>query len=73
VHLFVHFDANPSVTRAVTWSLSDTTLATVDSSGVVTAKCSKAGGVEKATATSVFDGKTNASAQFGVVAATSCP
>jgi hypothetical protein len=72
-HLIAYFDANPSVSRAVVWTLSDTTLATVDASGTVTAKCSKAGGTETVTATAVYDGTTSASAQFGVAPAASCP
>jgi hypothetical protein len=40
-NLVAHFDADPSVSRAVTWQVSDATLATVDANGVVTAKCSK--------------------------------
>jgi hypothetical protein len=72
-HLIAYFDANPSVSRGVVWTLSDTTLATVDTSGTVTAKCTKTGGTETVTATAVYDGKTSASAQFGVGAAASCP
>lgn len=73
IHLVPYFDANPSVSRAVVWTLSDTTLATVDTSGIVTAKCSKAGGTETVTATAVYDGTTSASVQIGVAAVASCP
>lgn len=73
IHLLAYFDANPSVSRAVVWKLSDTTLATVDTSGTVTAKCSRTAGTETATATAVYDGKTSASVQFGVAAGASCP
>lgn len=73
LHLVAYFDANPSVSRAVTWTLSDTSLATVDASGTVTAKCSKSGGTETVTATALYDGTTSASAQFGVGPAASCP
>ena len=73
LHLVAYFDANPDVSRAVTWTLSDTSLATVDASGTVTAKCSKSGGTETVTATAAYDGTTSASAQFGVAPAASCP
>ena len=72
-HLVAYFDANPSVSRSVVWKLSDTTLATVDTSGTVTAKCSRTSGTDTVTATAVYDGTTSASAQFGVAAGTSCP
>ena len=73
IHLVPYFDADPIVSRAVTWKLSDTTLATIDSSGTVTAKCSRSVGTETATATAVYDGKTSASVQFGVAAGSNCP
>ena len=43
--LFGRFDADPSVPTTVTWRLSDTTAARIDSFGVVTAKCTAAKGV----------------------------
>ena len=72
VHLVPHFDANPDVSTAVTWTVSDTTLATVDANGVVTAKCKKDGGTVKVTATSVADGTTSAFVNIGVAGA-ACP
>ena len=51
--LLAHFDADPSVPRAVTWQSSDTSLATVDANGLVIAKCPNAGGTMKVTATTV--------------------
>ena len=72
-HLAPYFDADPSVTRAVTWHVSDTTLATIDPSGVITAQCSKSGGTVTATATSVYDTTVTASVQMGVAPAASCP
>src|SRR5690348_1463148 len=66
VHLVPHFDANPDVSTAVTWTVSDSSLATVDANGVVTAKCTKDGGTEKVTATAAFDGTTSASVSLGV-------
>ena len=41
--LVPYFDANPGVSQAVTWMVSDTALATINASGLVTAKCSKSG------------------------------
>lgn len=65
-------DADSGLSHAVTWRLSDTTMATVDRSGLVTAKCSMSGGTETVTATSVANGAVGASATFGVGAAESC-
>lgn len=72
-HLGAYFDADPTVSRAVTWQVNDTTLATIDPSGVITAHCSKSGGTVKATATSVYDTTVTASVQMGVAPAASCP
>ena len=72
-HLVPHFDADPTVSTALTWQVSDATLASVDANGVVTAKCSKSGGTVKVTATAVFDGTTSASVNLGVAPAASCP
>lgn len=72
-HLAPYFDADPSVSRAVTWHVNDTTLATIDPSGVITAQCSKSGGTVKATATSVYDTTVTASVEMGVAPAASCP
>ena len=73
VRLIPHFDANPGVSTAVTWSMPDTTLARVDASGLVTAKCSLSGGTAKVTATSVADQTVSATATLGVAPATTCP
>jgi hypothetical protein len=73
VHLVPHFDADPNVSTAVTWQVSDATLATVDANGVVTANCSKAGGTVKVTATAAYDGTTSAFVNIGVAPAASCP
>lgn len=72
-HLVAYFDANPDVTRDLTWQVSDTTLASVDSNGVVSWKCTKNGGTVTVTATSVYDGHTSGSVQIGIWPATSCP
>jgi hypothetical protein len=73
VHLVPHLDANPDVSTAVTWTVSDATLASVDANGVVTAKCSKDGGTVKVTATAVYDGTTSAFVNMGVAPAANCP
>jgi hypothetical protein len=72
-NLIAHFDADPSVSRAVTWQVSDATLATVDANGVVTAKCSKPGGTVKVTATSVVDASITSFVNIGVAPTASCP
>lgn len=73
VHLVPHFDADPDVSQAVTWTVSDATLATVDANGVVTAKCSKPGGTVNVTATSVADPTFKSTVSMGVAPAASCP
>lgn len=73
VRLVPHFDADPNVSQAVTWQMSDTTLASIDATGEVTAKCSTSGGTVKVTATAVADGTTSAFVNIGVAPASSCP
>jgi hypothetical protein len=73
VALLVHFDAEPTVSTAVNWTVSDTTLATVDANGVVTAQCTKIGGTVKVTAASVVDGLINNTVTMGVAPVASCP
>jgi len=72
VQLVPHFDANPGVSTAVAWQVSDTTLATVDANGLVTAKCSKSGGTVKVTVTSVADPTVTSSVNMGVAPTASC-
>jgi Bacterial Ig-like domain (group 2) len=72
VQLVAIVDADPGLSHAVTWRVNDTTMATVDRSGLVTAKCSMSGGTVAVTATSVGNGDVSASATFGVGAAESC-
>ena len=70
--LVAHFDADPSVSRAVTWQSSDTTLATVDANGLVIAKCPNAGGTVKITATTVATPQLSAQAAMSVAPFTTC-
>ena len=70
--LAAHFDADPGVSTAVTWQVSDTALATVDANGVVTAKCTKSGGTVKVTVSSVVDPSVTSSVNMSVAPATSC-
>ena len=65
-------DADPGVATNVTWILSDTTLASVTPNGVVTAKCSTAGGTDSVTAIAVADTSVRGSAVFGVAKSLSC-
>jgi hypothetical protein len=71
--LVAHFDADPGVSRDVTWQVSDATLASVDANGVVTAKCTKAGGTVKVTATSAVDASITSFINLGVAPTASCP
>ena len=71
--LLAYFDANPDASTAVTWQVSDATLASVDANGVVTAKCTKSGGTVKVTATSVAAPSITSSVNLGVAPASSCP
>src|SRR5262249_29252565 len=71
-HLVAIGDADSTLSRAVTWRLNDTTLARIDQSGVVTAKCSVRGGLDTVTATSVADPSVRGSTTFGVGANASC-
>jgi Bacterial Ig-like domain (group 2) len=72
-HLRPYFDANPGVSTAVTWQVSDTSIATIDANGVVTAKCTKSGGTAKVTVSSVVDPSVTSSLNMSVSPATSCP
>jgi hypothetical protein len=65
-------DADSGVSTAVTFRLSDTTMARVDPSGLVTAKCSVRGGVDTLTVTSVADPTLHGLALFGIGVSASC-
>ena len=71
--LLAHFDADPSVPRDVSWSSSDTTLATVDANGIVTSKCVKTGGTVTITATASANSSITASTPVAVTPTASCP
>jgi hypothetical protein len=71
--LTARIDADPGVSTSVTWRLADTTLARIDAAGVVTARCSLAGGIETVRAVVNADTTLQATAQFGVQKQGSCP
>lgn len=71
--LLTHFDADPGVSTAVAWQTSNSTLATVNASGVVTPKCVTSGGTVRITATSVVEPSISAFVDMGVTPAASCP
>jgi hypothetical protein len=73
VQLLPHFDAEPSVSRGVTWASSDATLATVSATGLVSAACNTSGGTVKITATAAADPSISANVNIGVAPAASCP
>ena len=71
--LLAHFDADPAVPRTVTWTSSDTTMATVDTNGIVISKCAKTRGTATITATSTVDSSIRASTPVAAMPAASCP
>lgn len=70
--LTARFDANPGIPTTVIWRVSDNTLAQIDASGLVTAKCSTVGGTETVTAIATADTTARGSARFSVQAQTAC-
>ncbi|MDB4889141.1 MAG: hypothetical protein JWL61_996 [Gemmatimonadetes bacterium] len=70
--LSARFDADPSVPTTVNWRLSDTTLARIDPTGLVTSKCSLVGGVDTVTAIATADTTIKAKAVFGVAKVAAC-
>lgn len=66
-------DADAGVSHTVTWRLTDTTMARVDASGLVTSRCSTRGGTDTVTATSVADPTVTGRSTFGIGASASCP
>jgi hypothetical protein len=71
--LSARFDADPSVPTTVGWRLSDTTLARIDATGLVTSRCSLAAGVDTVTAIATADTTVRANAVFGVAKVAACP
>ena len=73
VTLRAWLDANAGVSDSVTWRSSNTALATVSGSGVLTAGCVTTGGSVSITATSIADTTVHGSALIAIGAQTSCP
>jgi hypothetical protein len=73
VTLVPYVDADNGFSTAVTWTLSDTTLARIDAGGTATAKCSLHGGADTVTATLVADSSIRGQAILGIGTAASCP
>jgi hypothetical protein len=71
--LSARFDADASVPTTVNWRLSDTTIARIDATGLVTAKCTTAGGADTVTATATVDTTMKAKAVFSVARVAACP
>jgi len=71
--LRAYFDADPQVSRAVTWRISDTTIASLTPEGIVTDKCTLDGGTETATVVPLADTTRQTSVRFSVAPRTSCP
>lgn len=68
------FDADPSIPTTVTWRLADTTVAHIDPTGVVTAKCTTLPLVhDTVIAIATADTMVKGSALFGIASQTSCP
>ncbi len=71
--LSARFDADPGIPTTVNWRLSDSTLARIDAAGLLTAKCSLAGGADSVTAIATVDTTVKATAIFSVAKQTTCP
>ncbi|HEX2779398.1 MAG TPA: hypothetical protein VHM30_07855 [Gemmatimonadaceae bacterium] len=65
-------DANPGLPTTVTWRSSDTTLATIDAAGMLTAKCTTIGGPETVTAISTADTTVRGTKVVGVLKQAAC-
>ncbi|MEW5926143.1 MAG: Ig-like domain-containing protein [Gemmatimonadota bacterium] len=66
-------DAAPGVSRAVRWSSSDTTVATVTPDGIVRSRCRRTPGEATITATSVAEPRVRGQGRVSVSAATPMP
>jgi hypothetical protein len=71
--LRAYFDAEPQVSRAVAWRISDTTIASLTPEGIVTDKCTLDGGTETATVVPLADTTRQTSVRFSVAPRTVCP
>jgi hypothetical protein len=72
--LFAQVDANAGIPTTVSWSLSDTSAARIDASGLVTAMCTVVQGlVDTVTAVATADPSLKARALLSVARQTSCP
>ena len=70
--LVARFDADPSVPTTVSWRLSDSTVATIDGSGLLTAKCTTKIVADTVTAVATADTTVMARAPFQVASQSSC-
>lgn len=70
--LTASFDADPSVPTTVTWRLKDSTVARVDASGLLTAKCTTKIVADTVTAVAAADTTVRARAPFQVAQQSSC-
>ena len=66
-------DADAGLSTAVSWRSKDTTLATVDANGLVSARCTTVGGTDTVTATSVADTSVRGRHPVVVTKQISCP
>jgi hypothetical protein len=71
--IVVRFDADPSVPATVVWRLSDSSVATIDPSGLVTAKCTTKAAIDTVTAVATADTTVKARGLFQVAQQASCP
>lgn len=67
------FDADPSVPTTVTWRLSDSSVATIDASGLLTAKCTTKILTDTVTAVATADTAIRARSYFQVAQQARCP
>jgi hypothetical protein len=71
--LRAYFDADPEVSRGVTWRISDSTIASLTPDGIVTDKCTLDGGTETVTLVPAADTTLQATARFSIAGRTFCP
>jgi hypothetical protein len=71
--LVARVDADPSVPTTVTWRLKDSTVALVDASGMLTAKCTTKIVFDTVTAVATADTTVRGRASFQVAQQSSCP